>query len=198
MKIASLSHSIATASPPLFQVIRVRTLLALPVLFLSLTSCATKPLELVKEGRPLFKPEVYFAGRTHSWGVFESRSGEPTKILYTKTTGRWDGEILHFEQDLIFPKGKNSHRSWLIRRVDDTHYTATGTGIIGTAHGVASGNAFHLDFTIDAIPGNPLAHLHMSQWMYLQEDGVTMVNRDTLTKAGVILTEITEQFHKDS
>ena len=33
--------------------------------------------------------------------------------------------------------------------------------------------------------------------MYLQPDGVTMVNRDTLTKAGLIIAEITEQFHKD-
>ena len=158
---------------------------------------ATTPLDVVKEGKPVFRPEAYFAGHTHSWGIFENRSGQPTKILYTTTTGRWDGHLLHFEQDLIFPKGKNSHRSWLIRRDDEHHYSATGTGIVGTAHGITSGNAFHLDFTLDAVPGNPLGHVHMSQWMYLQADGVTMVNRDTITKAGVIITEITEQFRKD-
>ncbi len=167
------------------------------LLTLALCSCATKPLALFKDGKPVFKPEEYFAGRTHSWGIFESRSGQPTKLLYTKTSGRWDGAILHFEQDLIFPQGKNSHRSWLIRRLDEHHYSATGTGIVGTAHGITCGNAFHLDFTLDALPGNPLGHVHMSQWMYLQADGVTMINRDTMTKAGVIITEITEQFVKD-
>jgi hypothetical protein len=47
------------------------------------------------------------------------------------------------------------------------------------------------------LPGNPLGHVHMSQWMYLQQDGVTLVNRDTLTKAGLIIAEITEQFRKE-
>lgn len=174
-----------------------RRLLFITTTFIGLASCATHPLELFKDGRPLFKPEEYFAGHTHSWGIFENRSGEPTKLFYTQTTGKWDGTVLHFEQDLIFPNGKNSHRSWLIRRLDDRHYSATGTGIVGTAYGECSGNAFHLDFTLDAVPGNPLAHVHMSQWMYLQADGVTMVNRDTITKAGVIITEITEHFLKD-
>ena len=148
------------------------------LLTLALSSCASKPLELFRDGRPLFKPEEYFVGHTHSWGIFESRSGQPTKILYTKTTGRWDGGMLHFEQDLIFPRGKNSHRSWLIRRLDETHYSATGTGIVGTAYGETSGNAFHLDFTLDALPGNPLGHVHMSQWMFLQPDGVLVHTED--------------------
>lgn len=168
------------------------------VVAIVLVGCASKPLAIFKDERPVFKPEVFFAGRTHSWGVFESRSGEPKEILYTKTTGRWDGSILHFEQDLDFAEGKKQHRSWQIRRVDEHHYTATGTGIVGTAHGETRGNAFHLEFTLDAKPGNPLGHVHMSQWMYLQSDGVTMVNRATITKAGVIITEITEQFRKDS
>ena len=172
-------------------------LLIITASVIGLAGCATHPLELFKDGKPSFKPEEYFAGHTHSWGIFESRSGEPTKLLYTRTTGKRDGDILHFEQELVFPTGRKSHRSWLILRLDDHHYSATGTGIVGTAHGVTSGNAFHLDFTLDALPGNPLGHVHMSQWMYLQTDGVTMVNRDTITKAGVIITEITEQFRKD-
>ena len=107
-----------------------------------------------------------------------------------------DADALHFEQDLVFESGKKSHRSWIVRRVDDHHYTATGTGIIGTARAEAHGNVFHLDFTIDALPRHPLGHVQMSQWMYLQADGVTMVNRDTLSKGGVIVAMITEQFRK--
>ena len=129
--------------------------------------------------------------------MFETRSGAPKEILHTTTSGIWDGCVLHFEQDLVFESGKKQHRSWLVQRVDAQHYTATGTGIIGTAHGECSGNVFHLEFTLDAVPGNPLGHARMSQWMYLQEDGRTMVNRDTITKGGILLTEITELFHKD-
>ena len=67
----------------------------------------------------------------------------------------------------------------------------------GSLGGTAYGNAFLLEFTLDSVPGNPLGRLHMSQWMYLQPDGVTMINRATLTKAGVIVTQITEQFRKE-
>ena len=176
---------------------RGHQLLMIGVMGLIVDGCASKPVNAFERGRPIFKPEKYFAGHTHSWGVFETRSGKPTQILHTETRGLWDGKILHFEQDLFFEHDKNQHRSWLIRRLDEHHYSATGTGIVGVALGEAYGNVFHLNFTLDALPGNPLGHLHMSQWMYLQTDGVNMVNRDTLTKADVILTEITEQFRKD-
>jgi hypothetical protein len=166
-------------------------------MILFLGGCASKPVATFRNGRPTLDPERFFAGHTRSWGIFESRSGEPTEILHTETWGRVAGGSLHFEQDLLFGGGTKKHRSWLIRRADEHHYTATGTGIIGLARGEAYGNAFHLEFTLDALPGNPLGHVHMSQWMYLQSDGVTLVNRDTLTKFGVIVAEITEQFKKD-
>ena len=176
---------------------RFSGVLAIMVVIVALNGCASKPPTAFEEGRPVFNPERYFAGHTHSWGVFETRSGNPSQILHTETDGQLQDGVLRFEQDLLFEGGKKQHRSWVIRQVDEHHFTATGTGIVGTARGVAYGNVFHLDFTLDAISGNPLGHVHMSQWMYLQADGVTMVNRDTITKAGVILTEITEQFHKD-
>lgn len=172
--------------------------LLLIVLAIVLGGCASRPIASFGHARPLFDPMKFFAGHTHSWGVFETRAGQPKSLLRTATDGRVAADGLHFEQDLMFEEGKKKHRSWLIRRLDAHHYTATGTGIIGIARGTAYGNAFHLEFTLDAAPGNPLSHLHMSQWMYLQPDGVTMVNRDTLTKAGIIVTEITEQFRKDS
>jgi hypothetical protein len=170
---------------------------AIFIMVLMMGGCASRSIESFDKGRPVLKPEIYFAGRTHSWGIFETPGGQPTKTIRTETSGRWDGARLHFEQDIQFQDGSTEHRSWLIHRLDAHHYTATGTGIIGVAHGAAYGNVFHLDFTLDAAPGNPLGHVHMSQWMYLQEGGKTLVNRDTLTKAGVIITEITEQFQKD-
>jgi len=166
-------------------------------LALVLGGCAAKPVSSFDRGRPLFDPVKYFTGRTQSWGIFETPTGQPRSLLKTTTHGRATADGLHFEQDLFFEDGKKSHRSWLVRRVDAHHYTATGTGILGTARGTAYGNVFHLEFTLDAVPGNPLGRLHMSQWMYLQPDGVTVINRDTLTKGGIIVAQITEQFCKD-
>lgn len=171
--------------------------LLLAVMAAGITGCASKPIPAFTNGRPIFKPEKYFAGHTHSWGIFETRSGKPTKIIQTHTNGHWQDGVFHFEQDIVLEHGKSQHRSWLIHRLDEHRYTATGTGIVGTAHGEAWGNAFHLDFTMAVLGGNPLGHIRMSQWMYLQEDGITMINRATATKAGVILAVVTEQFRKD-
>jgi len=162
-----------------------------------LVACADAPLALFSENKPALEPEKYFSGRTNSWGLFETPRGKPKELLFTRTSGHLENGVLHFEQDLTFGGGKKQHRSWLIRRTDAHHYIATGTGIIGMAHGLTAGNAFHLEFTLDAWPGNPFGHLRMSQWMFLQPDGVTLINRDTLSKAGVIIAEITERFSKE-
>lgn len=160
-------------------------------------ACASKPIASFEQGRPPFDPLKYFTGRTHSWGVFETPTGRPKQILTTRTDSHMAADGLHFEQDLVFEDGRKVHRSWIVRRVDAHRYTATGTGIVGIARGEARGNVFHLEFTLATAPGNPLAHLYMSQWMYLQRDGVTMVNRATLRKGGVTVAMLTEQFRKD-
>jgi hypothetical protein len=170
--------------------------LMIAALALGLCGCGSEPIEGFKDGRPALKPERYFAGQAHSWGIIETPEGKPKEVLHTRTTGRWDGRCLHFEQEIRFEHGSSQHRSWLVRRLDGHHYSATGTGIIGTAYGEAWGNVFHLEFTLDALPGNPLGRVRMSQWMYLQADGATLVNRDTLTKSGLIIAEITEEFRK--
>jgi hypothetical protein len=36
----------------------------------------------------------------------------------------------------------------------------------------------------------------MSQWMYLQPDGKTMVNHSTIRKFGIVVAQVTEQFRK--
>ncbi len=172
-------------------------LITAAALAVAVTGFAGTPFDVLKDGRPIFQPERYFAGCTHSWGIFESRSGNPTKLIHTQTAGHAEGGVFKFEQDMQIQGSKPSHRSWSIRKLDEHHYSATGTGIVGVARGEGHGNAFHFEFTMDAVPGNPLAHVHMSQWMYLQPDGVTMINRAIVSKAGVILAEVTEQFHKD-
>jgi hypothetical protein len=178
---------------------RYRVLGSIPSILsvILLCGCAGRPVETFENEGPLFNPITFFSGHTHSWGVFETRSGKPAQIIHTETWGHKDGDALDFEQDIVFEQHGKLHRTWLVRQLDEHHFSATGTGIIGTARGIAYGSVFHLDFTLDALPGNPLGRVHMSQWMYLQPDGVTLVNRDTISKEGIIVTEITELFRKE-
>ncbi len=171
--------------------------LAVALIAMALGGCASRPTASFANGKPEFDPGKFFLGRTHSWGIVDSPGGWPKEIITTRTEGHWEADAFHFEQDIAFEKREGQHRSWLIRRVDAHHFTATGTGIVGEARGEAYGNVFHLEFTMALGSGNPLLHVHMSQWMFLQPDGRTMINSDTITKAGVIVARITEQFVKE-
>lgn len=167
-------------------------------MFLALTSCGSMKVSDFAEGRPLFDPAKFFTGRTQSSGVLESRAGAPTQRVTTETSGKWMNGSLQLEQDLVLSGGRRQHRSWKIRRVDEHHYEATANDVVGTIRGESYGNVFHWKFTLALSPGNPLANVRMSQWMYLQSDGRTMVNHSTITKLGIVVAQVTEQFRRDA
>ena len=101
------------------------------------------------------------------------------------------------EQDLVFEKRqRHNHRSWQIVRLDDHHLEATANDIIGTAHGQVFGPMFQWSFRLKDASGNPLKTVRMSQYMYAQSDGKTLIIRTLIRKAGIIVIAITEQFHK--
>jgi hypothetical protein len=144
--------------------------------------------------RPIFDPLKFYTGHTRSWGVFENRGGEATQHPTTETWGRVVNGELRMEQDLYIGNKPRQHRSWRMRQIDEHHFEATANDIIGTVHGETSGNAFLWSFTLALKPGNPLFNVQMTQHMYLQPDGKTVINRDTIHKFGILLAEVTEQF----
>ncbi len=164
----------------------------------ALSGCASLPPSDFSGGRPLFDPVKFFTGRTVSTGVLENRGGAPMQRVSTKTSGRWAGGSLLLDQALSFSDGREQHRTWHIRRLDAHHYEATANDMLGSARGEAYGNVFHWSFTLALSPGNPLANVRMSQWMYLQPDGRTMVNHTTIRKLGLVVAQVTEQFEKRS
>jgi Protein of unknown function (DUF3833) len=171
--------------------------LAFTLLTLALGGCASLQTASFSGGRPVFDPQKFFAGHTRSWGVIETRTGQPSQVITTESRSHWEGKTLQIEQDLVFGHDQPKHRTWRLSRLDAHHYTATGSDIVGTARGEAWGNVFHWTFMAQLTPGNPLAQVQMCQWMYLQPDGRTMINRDTISKAGLIVAGATEQFRKE-
>ena len=145
---------------------------------------------------PAFDPLVYWTGHTHSWGVVENRSGAPSEIVQTDCVGEAEGpDGLHMRQTLTEGDGTVTHRDWHLRRLSAGHFTATANDMAGTAEGVAAGRVFHWDWVWATKPGNALLNVTMSQWMYGMADG-TMMNRTTVSKLGVIVAEVSEQFSR--
>ena len=158
--------------------------------------CASLTPERFAAARPLFDPQAYFTGPVHSSGVFENRAGAPAKRFTTTSIGRRQGDTLLLDQEFTYEDGTRQQRHWRIRRVDAHRFDATAKDVVGTATGEAYGNAFRWQYTVALKPGNPLLDVRLTQWMYLEPDGLTMVNRATIKKLGIEVAQVTEYFRR--
>lgn len=172
-------------------------LLALGVTAIVASGCDRTPAPSVGSGVP-FDPLVFFDGHTRSWGVIESRSGAPTEWIVTDSHGEKDRyDRLRMVQHLSFQDGTKQERDWALWRSGPDRFEATASDMVGSAKGAADGNVFHWQWVLARSPGNSLMDVTMNQWMYRLEDGSVMI-RTTISKLGVILAEVSEQFtHPD-
>lgn len=174
----------------------VRLLVAGPILALVAGCSSLAPTQFVG-AKPEFEPIQFFTGRTSSWGVFENRSGDPSRRFTTTCSGRLENGVLVLDQEFVYEDGERQQRHWRIRRTDAHHLEATANDVVGTGTGEVYGNAFRWEYTVALKPGNPLYNVHLKQWMYLQPDRRTMLNRGTVTKLGVEVAQVTEQFRHE-
>ncbi len=129
--------------------------------------------------------------------MFENRAGDPVRRFTTNSFGARDAAgDLRLTQMFTYEDGSTQQRAWRVHRLDGHRYTATANDVIGSARGVAYGNAFQWDYTIALQPGNPLSHVHLRQWMYLPEDSQTMFTRVIITKFGLTVGQVTESFRR--
>ena len=175
----------------------MRFKLILSLSLLVMTGCAPLSPQQFADTKPAFDPQAFFTGRVHSWGVFENRAGEPVKRFTTASVGRREGDALMLDQEFTYENGQRQRRHWRIRRVDAHRFAATADDVVGTATGEAYGNAFRWEYTVALKPGNVLYNVRLKQWMYLQADGRSMVNRATINKSGVEVAQVTEFFWRE-
>lgn len=167
------------------------------LVLLVLASCSTLKPENFSSSTPIIDPIKFFGGHTHSTGVLEARNGKPSDRITTKTVGVYANGILSIEQDLYPEKGSQNHRSFKLKLTDAHHVEATGSDIAGVARGELYGNYFTWSFRLKIANKGLVQHVNMTQYMYLMPDGKTLIIRSVIRKFGIIVKEITEQFHKD-
>ena len=173
------------------------TALAALVSLFALAGCSSLKPESFSSTTPVIDPIKFFGGHTHSAGVIESRSGQPSERITTQTAGVFANGILSMEQDLHSEDSKPTHRNFKFKIIDAHHVDATGSDITGTAHGELYGNYFTWSFRLKVADKGLIHHVNMTQCMYLMPDGKTLIIRSIIRKFGIIVKEITEQFHKD-
>lgn len=173
--------------------VSLKVLARLLLVAAALSGCATtRPPSSFEGGAPLMRPEAFFSGATTSSGVLESPSGAPTRRLHVEGEGRLlaDGSF-RLDQSVTFDQEAPKMRTWVMRRLDAHHYTATLTDASGPVKAEAYGDLFHLRYTMKT----PLRS-EMEQWMYLQPDGRTVVNEATVTVFGIVVGRISERISR--
>lgn len=172
----------------------LRSLLLLAAFGIS--GCASLEPRDFATSKTHFELDKYFVGHCRSYGVFENTNGNPRRSFVCNSYGKRDvnGDVkLH--QDFQFSDGKTQTRDWHIHRSGPTHWEATANDMVGVARGEGQGNAFYWEYAITLSPKNPLATVHVRQWMYLAEGTDTLMTRLIITKLGIKVSEVSEVIH---
>jgi Protein of unknown function (DUF3833) len=171
-------------------------LVAVLVGMLALAGCGRAPSPSAFEGTmPLLDPAQWFAGHTVSFGVFEDGSGAPENHFSTDADGHLEADgTLVLAQTVRLGDGSVQQRTWRMRHVDAHRYEATAGPVEGVAVGEAYGRAFHWTYTIRLPPGDWLHTVTFEHWMYLSDDGNSLVNRFVARKLGIVVARATEVF----
>ena len=112
-----------------------------------LSGCTVmKPEDFVNKGPKLILEE-YFGGKTRGWGIFEDRFGNVKRQFIVDIDGAWDGKTLTLDEKFIYNDGEKSTRQWQITKTGESTYKGTATDVVGSATGVASGNALYWTYT---------------------------------------------------
>ena len=80
--------------------------------------------------------------------------------------------------------------------MDAHRYEATAGPVVGAAVGEAHGRTFHWAYTLSLPPGDWLRRVEFEHWMYLADDGETLLNRFTVRKLGFVVARAAEVFHR--
>ena len=175
--------------------LRRRAALLLPMALLPSACSRPAGLDVFEGDGPELRPDLFFEGRTVSYGVFEDRGGAPTSRFATDGVGvRERDGALALDQTVRLGDGEVIRRRWRLRRVEANRYEATGPAIAGTAFGETRGRAFRLSYTETLPPGGWHRTFRFDHWMYLTDDGAALVNRFTLRKLGMVVARATEVF----
>ena len=166
-------------------------------IFLLINACSNMKLEDYKDKKPILKLEEYFNGKTIARGVFEDRFGNIKKSFKVFIDGSWDGQYLILKEDFIYDDGTKDYREWKLTKDQNNpnHYSGYADGVVGTASGSVSGNAFNWKYGFKLKVGNSTLNVKFDDWMFLQEDGY-LINIAKVKKFGITLGRVILFFEK--
>lgn len=170
--------------------VRVGRLPCLVPLLLPMAGCvSTPPRAGLAAPQPVFSPLAFFSGRTVGDGMLRialSRA-RPIRVL-GDGRGEPDGTLVLVQQ--VEESGRPPRtRTWHLRRLSDRRFTGTLSDASGPVLAEVDGNRLHIRFAARGGIG-------VEQWLYLQPDGRTALNRMVVRKFGLPVAALRETIRR--
>lgn len=162
---------------------------------LALVGCGTVAPSEYRAERPVLDLAEYFSGTVDGWGMVQDRSGKVLRRFHVVIEARWDGAVGTLDETFDWSDGKREKRVWTIERLADGRYTGTAADVVGSASGVAQGNALQWRYTLRLPEEQGGWQVDLDDWMYLVDEA-TILNRSVITKFGIRFGDITIAFRK--
>ena len=161
---------------------------------LGLAGCSTVDVADYRAERPSLDLAQYFNGTIDGWGMFQDRSGKVIKRFHVRIDATWSGNAGTLDEHFTYSDGTTENRVWKLVK-DGDRYTGTAGDVVGTAQGMAAGNALRWNYVLALPVDGRTWHMDMDDWMFLIDEK-TMLNRTTMSKLGVRVGEVTLSFRK--
>lgn len=145
--------------------------------------------------RPLLDLKQYFDGEVTAHGIFTDRSGRVVRRFTVAMHCQWTGADGVLDERFTYSDGRTERRVWRLKQLPGGRYTGTADDVVGTAEGVAAGNAFQWQYTLRLPVDDKVYDVQFDDWMYLIDDR-TMLNKARMSKFGVRLGDVTLAFTK--
>jgi len=155
-----------------------------------LGGCGAKPLapELAAPS-PVFRAERFFAGRTAGAGALKIVFKDAESIRVEGAGEVTADGTLILNQTVWRGTRAPQKRQWRIREIAPGRYSGTLTDATDRVRGEVQGNRLYLTYPMK---GGVTAE----QWLYLQPDGRTALNRMRVTKLGLTVARLNETIRK--
>ncbi len=175
----------------------MKILLKIFICLLFLNSCSSVNIKDIPDSNPKFVLEEYFAGATEAWGIVLDRSGVPIKQFNVKLNGTKTKEnILVLDEQFTYSDGKKEERVWTITKTSEDNYEGTAKDVNGSAVGISKGHALNWKYSLKVPVDGKDIDINFNDWMFLQSDGSTLINKAVMTKYGIYVGEILIFFRK--
>lgn len=137
----------------------------------------------------IFTPESGFSGRSEGDGVL--RLFFRSKNFHVESRGfdRHDGTF-QLDQAVQFAGKPAENRTWIIRALADSKYTATLTGAAGAVTGETVGSQLHLRYRAKRL-------IVVHQTLTLSADGKSIDNEGRITLLGIPIGSLHELIRRE-